>query len=101
MHMGNGHVEGEASGSSAVTLNTPQMNQHTHFVQASSTNGDTNAPQGHLLAASPIYAGPSNLLTINPATVSNVGGSQPHENMQPFLCLNFSIALQGIFPSRN
>jgi microcystin-dependent protein len=101
MHMGDGHTEGEASGSATVTLNTNEMPMHSHVVQASTTNGDTNQPQGHLLAASPIYAGPGNFVTINPATVTSVGGGQPHQNRQPFLCLNFCIALQGIFPSRN
>jgi microcystin-dependent protein len=101
MHMGNGHTEGEAAGSPSVTVNISQMPAHTHFVQASSTNGDVNAPTGHLLAASPIYAGPSNFQPLNPLTITNVGNNQPHENRQPYLCLNFCIALQGIFPSRN
>ena len=101
MHMGNGHTEGEAAGSPSVTVNISQMPAHTHFVQASTTNGDVNAPAAHLLAASPIYAGPSNFQSLNPQTITNVGGGQPHENRQPYLCLNFCIALQGIYPSRN
>ena len=47
------------------------------------------------------YAGPSNLTTLNPQSVTSVGGSQPHNNMMPYLVLNFIIALQGIFPSQN
>lgn len=101
VHMGNGYTEGEAAGAVAVTVNTSTMPVHTHFAKASTTNGNTNSPQGHLLAAGPVYAGPANFVPLNPQTVSNTGGSQPHENMQPYLCLNFCIAMQGIFPSRN
>jgi len=101
MHLGSGHTQGEAAGSSSVTVTTATMPTHTHVVHASSTNGDTNSPQSHVLAASPVYAGPTALAAINPATVANAGGSQPHQNMQPYLCLNFCICLQGIFPSRN
>jgi microcystin-dependent protein len=101
MHLGSGHTQGEAAGLSSVTVTTATMPTHTHVVHASTTNGDTNSPQGHVLAAGPIYAGPTALAAINPATVANSGGSQPHENMQPYLCLNFCICLQGIFPSRN
>ena len=49
----------------------------------------------------PLYTAPASLTTLEPAAVTNVGGSQPHENRQPFLVLNIIIALQGIFPSRN
>jgi microcystin-dependent protein len=60
-------------------------------------------PTNNLLARSDsfVYSDPASLTTINAATVTNVGGSQPHNNMQPYLTLNFCIALQGIFPSRN
>ncbi|MGQ0593930.1 MAG: phage tail protein, partial [Gammaproteobacteria bacterium] len=63
----------------------------------------TNIPTGNLLASGPseIYAAPSNLVALAPSTVGNVGGSQAHLNMQPFLTLNLCIALQGIFPSPN
>jgi microcystin-dependent protein len=101
MHLGSGHTQGEAAGSSSVTVTTDAMPTHTHVVHASATNGDTNSTQNHVLAAGPVYAGPSNLVAINPATVANAGGGQPHDNMQPYLCLNFCICLQGIFPSRN
>jgi microcystin-dependent protein len=101
MHMGSVHIEGERAGSASVTVTTSTMPAHTHVAQASQTNGDTNAPGGHILAASPIYAGPANFVSLNPGTITSVGGSQPHENRHPFLVLNFCIALQGIFPSRN
>ena len=106
IHMGNGHTLGEAAGSTSVTVNIQQLPTHTHFLQASSSNGDSafpSNPNPNVLAAlnSPIYNAPSNLVTLNPAAVTSVGGSQPHNNMMPYLVLNFIIALQGIFPSRN
>ena len=101
-HMGNGHTLGEAAGSTAVTVNIQQLPTHLHGMQASSTVGDTNFCNGKVLAAAGnLYTPPNNLTTILPATVNNVGGSQPHNNMMPYLTLNFIIALQGIFPSQN
>jgi microcystin-dependent protein len=76
------------------------MPAHTHSVLASSQNGNQADPK-ILAAASNAYTAPSTLTTIAPGTVSNVGGSQAHENRQPYLVLNWCIALQGIFPSRN
>jgi microcystin-dependent protein len=102
IHMGNGHTLGEAAGSTAVTVNIQQLPTHLHQAQASSTNGDVAFSSGHLLAkAGNAYGQPINLTTILPTTVGNVGGSQPHNNMMPYLTLNFIIALQGIFPSQN
>jgi len=103
IHMGNGHTLGEKAGSSAVTITQQQMPQHLHFMTASSAVGNTPLPSGALLAQTPanIYADPTNLTTLFPGSVTNVGGSQPHNNMMPYLVLNFCIALQGIFPSRN
>jgi len=107
IHMGNGHTQGEASGSTAVTLSQQQMPAHTHMLQASSSEGNTPLPfangTGTVLAALPpkIYGAPSNPTTLHPSTVTNLGGSQPHNNMMPYLVLNFCIALQGIFPSTN
>jgi microcystin-dependent protein len=102
IHMGSGHTLGEAAGSTSVTLNIQQMPQHLHFAQASSANGDTAFAANHLLAAAGnMYGTAINLTTLLPASVTNVGGSQPHNNMMPYLVLNFIIALQGIFPSQN
>ena len=65
----------------------------------------TNTPAPNLIlarsAGSAIYGAAQNLVQMDPGTVTNVGGSQPHANMQPFLVLNFIVALQGAFPSRN
>ena len=102
IHMGNGHTLGEQAGSTSVTLNQSQMPQHLHFAQASPSVGATPLAVGGVLAsAANVYRTPDSPTTLSPATVSNVGGSQPHNNMMPYLVLNFIIALQGIFPSRN
>jgi microcystin-dependent protein len=102
MHNGNGHTLGEKAGSTSVTLNQQQMPAHTHTVLASDANGTQPVPTGNVLAqVNNLYTPPVNLTALDPSSVSNVGGSQPHNNMMPYLVLNFIIALQGIFPSRN
>lgn len=104
---GNGHDLGEAAGSTAVTVNIQQLPTHLHPLMASNTQGNKVNPNfggtGFVLAQDPgnCYGPPVNLTTLNPASVTSVGGSQPHNNMMPYLVLNFIIALQGIFPSRN
>lgn len=102
-HMGQGHTLGEQAGSTSVTLNQSQMPQHLHLMQASSQSGNQLTAANGVLAnvAAKIYNDPNSLTTLAPNSVSNVGGSQPHNNMMPYLVLNFIIALQGIFPSRN
>lgn len=96
------HNLGEAAGSSSVTINQQTMPQHLHFLQGSSNGGDTPTAVGNLLASAlNVYRQPDNLQALRPDAVSNVGGSQPHTNLMPYLVLNFIIALQGIFPSRN
>ena len=103
IHMGNGHTLGEKAGSTSVTLNIQQLPTHLHQGQASTTAGSTPLANGSsiLAPALNVYAPPTSLTTLRPDSVSNVGGSQPHNNMMPYLVLNFIIALQGIFPSQN
>lgn len=103
IHVGNGHTQGEAAGASAVTLNQTQMPTHQHFVTATTneTGQVASANNALLSPGNNMYSGPNNLTTLAPAAVSSVGGSQPHNNMMPYLVLNFIVALQGIFPSRN
>jgi microcystin-dependent protein len=99
-----GAVLGQAAGEEFHTVVPSEMPAHNHFVSASSANANSGDPAGNLLAAVPSYlyrGSPSNATTLNPASVSTGGGSQPHENRQPFLVLNFVIALTGVFPSRN
>lgn len=102
IHMGNGHALGEAAGSTAVTVNIQQLPTHMHGLQSTSQNGATPNPSNAILArVNNLYTPPSSLTTMNPTSVTSVGGSQPHNNMMPYLTLNFIIALQGIFPSQN
>lgn len=103
VHQGAGWTEGQRAGEEAHTLVQSEMPAHNHVAQASSTNADQTNPAGNILAASntPMYHAPTNATTLHPASVTNVGGSQAHENMQPNLVLNFIIALIGIFPTRN
>jgi microcystin-dependent protein len=102
IHVGSGHTLGERGGEQAHTVSIAEVPTHTHVLNATSSNGTALTAPGNLLATSniPAYFSPDNNLTaMNPSTVTNVGGSQAHLNMQPFLTLSFCIALQGIFPS--
>jgi microcystin-dependent protein len=102
IHVGSGHTLGERGGEQAHTLSIAEIPTHTHVLNGSSSDGTQVVPASALLAkAAPTnpYSGPTNLASMNAASVTNVGGSQAHLNMQPFLILSFCIALQGIFPS--
>jgi microcystin-dependent protein len=103
IHQGQGFILGQTGGQEFHMLTLGEMPAHSHFVNASSTQGDKNTVQGNILAqeVGKQYGPFSSLTTLAPASVSNYGGSQPHENRQPYLVLNFVIALQGAFPSRN
>jgi microcystin-dependent protein len=109
MHPGQGpglslHVLGETSGSDTVTLLQTEMPAHTHGVQASGAS-DTTTPVNNAWASGQkgfgsFYAPPGNNVSMSPAATSAAGGSLPHNNLQPYLTLNFCIALQGVFPPR-
>jgi microcystin-dependent protein len=102
IHVGQGFVLGDKGGQQAHTVTMSEMPTHVHLVQASSTAGDSASANNTVFAnALNNWGPPNNLTTLEPSSVSNVGGSQAHVNMQPFLVLNFCIALQGIFPSPN
>jgi microcystin-dependent protein len=102
IHVGGGFTQGEAAGQEVHTLTLAETPAHTHVFRANNASATQAAPGGAVLAASPNTWGPFNNPTaIQPATISNVGGSQAHPNQQPFTALNWMIALQGIFPSRN
>jgi microcystin-dependent protein len=101
MHFG-GFGQGTILGEEAHTLNLNELPTHNHVVMANSTAATEPAPGGAALASSPnMYTQFGNPTNLQPATFSSVGGGQAHENRQPFLALNWAIALQGIFPSRN
>lgn len=102
IHEGSGHTLGEKAGTTAVTITQQTMPTHLHPLQGSNDNASTNTGTGNFLAqATALYHGPTTLTTLDPSSVSSVGGSQAHTNMMPYLVLNFIIALQGIFPSQN
>jgi len=101
IHMGSGHTLGERGGEQTHTIVTSEMPQHPHFAYASSANGGTTFANNNVLAAAlNAYAGAANPTALDPSSLANTGGSQAHQNMQPFLTLSFCIALQGIFPSQ-
>ncbi|MDQ4088278.1 MAG: tail fiber protein [Pseudomonadota bacterium] len=98
----NGHDQGERAGQEAHTLTLSEMPQHVHLMTASTLDGDQPIITNALLGAfNNGYTAAASLTPISASTVTNVGGSQPHENMAPYIVINFCIALQGIFPSRN
>jgi microcystin-dependent protein len=105
IHMGSGHTLGELGGEQAHTLSISEIPTHIHTANAASAAGSQPVAAGAYLgsdsAATPYIPPDNNLGAMQPATLANVGGSQAHLNMQPFLTLSFCIALQGIFPSQN
>ena len=103
MHIGGGLVQGQVGGEELHTLTIPEMAAHTHPVTASGATVNQPSPGGMVWAKGAQESGYAATVNaqMNPACVTNTGGSQPHENRMPFLVLNFCIAIQGIFPSRN
>ena len=108
MHPGQGpglslHDLGETGGSETVTLLESETPSHSHAVNASAAEGTTGNPSGQLVANGVgvnMYTTTFTATTLNPNAVGPAGGDQPHNNMQPYLTLNFNIALQGVFPPR-
>ncbi len=102
MHQGNSHTIGEAAGVETVTLTTQQIPVHTHALLASSAVGSQSSPTSHFYSASGVqlYSDPnvSTVVQMKNTIVGPTGGNQPHENLQPYLCINFIIALFGIYP---
>lgn len=103
MHIGGTHAQGEAAGTETVSLTVNEIGAHAHQVTqpASKDEETTNRPDGAYYTAGGAYGSPAAGAPMGGTLTSPVGSSQPHENRQPFLVLNFVIALQGIFPSRS
>lgn len=105
IHVGEGHREGQKSGEETHQITVNEMPQHKHIVNASHDNATSSSPNGRSLAGARerTYAAydNANKVAMAPDFLANAGGSQAHENMQPYLTLNFCIAIQGLFPSRN
>jgi microcystin-dependent protein len=96
---------GEMAGSESVTLQLTQIPSHNHIPVASTTAGNSNDPGGMYWASSasvPQYLpGDQANTNMNTGAIGSTGGSQPHDNMQPYLVINFIISLEGIYPSQN
>lgn len=109
VHDGNGFTLGQRAGTETHILSLAELPPHTHAMQASRADADAPVPfdalnnRGLVLASSPdtLYGPTEGLVPLNGQVVGSVGGNQPHVNVQPFLALNYCIALQGIFPSPN
>lgn len=103
IHMGSGFDLGQRAGEEAHTINIAEMAAHTHQMSGSGNGPTVTAPTNNFFSTGTgftPYSATANV-AMDPACISNVGGSQPHENRSPYLALNFCIALQGIFPSQN
>jgi microcystin-dependent protein len=108
VHQGDGaglsnYILGQAGGSEAVTLLTSEIPKHTHLLNAQSGTGSQPSPSGGVWASSLLdqFSTATPTATMAPEQVENTGGSQPHDNMSPYLCINFIISAFGIFPSQN
>jgi microcystin-dependent protein len=104
IHTGNGHTEGQKSGEETHTLSSGEMAAHQHSFGATSqpATGNTSA-NGYLAGSAPneVYHTTSTTANMNADELTRTGSGQAHDNMQPYLAVNFCIALQGLFPSRN
>jgi len=104
MHVGDGHTLGQRSGAETVTLTASEIAAHTHAAKGTNAAANTTTPTDALLGQTSglykAFAGGSNT-ALRSGTVTNAGGGQAHNNMQPYTTLNFCIALRGLFPSRN
>jgi microcystin-dependent protein len=106
IHSGNVFVQGEVGGSEAVTVLTNQLPAHNHTAACTNGNANQAGPSGNIWATEPngvtaFYTEAVPDKVMNGNLVGLTGGTQPHSNMQPFLVINFIIALFGVFPSRN
>ncbi len=103
VHVGPGFALGQNGGAETVTLATSQIPAHSHVAQAKSTQGGQSNPQNNVwaLSGSNQFTNSPPSLTMAPGATAPSGGSQPHDNMVPFLCINFILSLFGIFPSQS
>ncbi len=101
IHVGSSHTLGERAGEVGHTLSISEIPTHTHVLNASASDANQTAPTSYVLARgrAPRYAPANGLVAASAGAVANIGGSQAHLNLQPFLTISFCIALQGIFPS--
>jgi microcystin-dependent protein len=103
IHQGNGFTLAETGGAETVTLTVPQISAHSHPMLASNDIPTLSSPANNVLgqAAAKFYRAGNPTVQLNSAVIGPVGGSQPHTNFQPYLCVDFIISLFGIFPSQS
>lgn len=104
IHVGTSHGLGQNSGVEGATLSVSEIPTHTHTARASSDLGNNPNPATRVLAdtaPNELYHDATDLVELRSETIANAGGGQPHNNMQPYTVLNYCIALQGVFPSRD
>jgi microcystin-dependent protein len=104
IHQGNGFILSETGGVEEVTLTVNQIPSHSHALLASGNTANSPNPGNNYLGLSTqvdAFFGDIANTNMNSQSISNIGGSQPHNNMMPYLCVNFIISLFGIFPSPN
>lgn len=102
IHQGNGFILAETGGTEEVTLTVAQIAAHTHSLLASTSAANQSSPSNNVVAqstAADLYIEDTATAGLAPAAITPVGGSQPHTNFQPYLCVDFIISLFGIFPS--
>ena len=100
IYCGTDYIQGKEGGEETHTLLMAEMPYHTHMVNASTSAVDQSSPKNATWGNFPAGYAASADATLNPAAIGNAGGGQPHDNMQPYLALNFCIAIQGIYPPR-
>ena len=104
IHQGNGFILAETGGAESITLTVNQIPAHTHPLLATTAVGTNPNPQNNILAAAgniDLYRESAANTPMSNQAIGLAGGSQPHTNFQPYLCIDFIISLFGIFPSRN
>jgi microcystin-dependent protein len=101
IHQGSSYVIGTKSGTENVTLLTTQLPQHAHQITAQGGSGSTTSPGGGFFAGSAEDQYASAASATSATMLTNIGGSLPHDNLMPYLCLNYIISLFGIFPSQS
>jgi microcystin-dependent protein len=111
IHTGTGvglatRIIGQSGGQETVAVSNAQLPAHSHTLLVSEEVGKQAAPQGNLLAQLPaatskLYHTPTSPVSTSPSSVAETGESQPHDNLQPYLCLNYIISLFGVFPTQS
>ncbi len=103
VHFGNSFTLAQTGGAESTTLTVPQIPGHTHALAASTASGNASSPQGNVVAQTDgtisLYISDPPGVDMHAAALGATGGSQPHTNLQPYLCIDFIISLFGIFPS--